>query len=125
MPKSESGSQPTSMLQGLQSILGTLGTLMAAPDADVHFLTALQHAVVGKIKQSTHDSVAGNRIQPGGGPGGQAGFGGLAQQMGAGGMPPGMMGGGGPEQSSGPGGPGGMPNPDEFRRVIGANAQVG
>lgn len=112
------GGQPQSMLQGLQAILGQLGALMAAPDGDVQFLTQLQHAIVGKIKQSTQHAVGGggapgqgNAIAPGGGAG-MAGFGAGGTQGG----PPG----GGPAP-----GPGSMPNPDELRRVMGANAQSG
>lgn len=119
---------PPSMHEGLKMILGELGGLMAAQDADVQFLTQLQHVIVARIKQSTQQSIhpggqpgqgqpgaasgpgAGNSIAPGGGAGpaglhsgGAAGMGG----PGAGGPPP------------GPGGPQGAPNPDELQRVLG------
>jgi len=108
------------MTQGLQSILGELGSLMIAPDADVQFLQALQQAIVGKVKQATAQAIAGGAPPggpggPGGGgppgrPGGPMGLAGTAQQ--------GMQ----QDQMGGPGtvGPGGMPNPDEMRRMAGA-----
>lgn len=126
------GGQPGgSMHEGLQGILGMLGPLMAAPDADVQFLSQLQQVIVGRLKASTQHAMQapggppgggqpgpgqGNQIAPGGGAGpvglqsgGVSGMGG----PGAGGPP------GGPQP--GPGGPGGLgaPNPDELRRVLG------
>jgi hypothetical protein len=103
------------MTQGLQAILGELGSLMIAPDADVQFLQALQQAIVGKVKQATAQAIAGGQ----GGPPGQpnpGGRGGTA--MGFGGAAPQMQ----QDQAGGPGtaGPGGMPNADEFRRMVGA-----
>jgi hypothetical protein len=112
---------PNSMLEGLQMILGELGGMMATPDADVQFLTTLQHAIVGKIKQSTQHAIS--QQGPGGmtspPPGlGAAGMGGgtngLVNQQalqGAGGGGPSA-----PEQ-----GAQGSPNPDEMRRILGAN----
>lgn len=123
------------MLQGLQSVLGELGSLMAAPDADVRFLMSLQMAITQKIKQGTQQAIQGQqqgaqqaigggmgpqRIGPGGGAG-MSGFGGAAPAM-AGGMA-GAGGPGGP-MGAGAGAPMGMANPDELRRVLGANAQT-
>lgn len=111
---------PESMHQGLQMILGELGALMAAQDADVNFLTQLQHAIVAKIHQSTQHAIG----MGAGGPGGPPGPGGNAIAPGGGAGPVGLQGGGrfgmgGP--AAGPAGPGGMPNPDELRRVLSAN----
>lgn len=121
------------MLQGLQGILAALGGMMAAPDADVQFLTTLQHAIVAKIKQGTQ---AANQ-PPGGAPGGQpsqvapgggAGMSGFGAGAGAPGgpmQPPGGMG-QSPQPGMGAPGPGGMgaPNPDELRRTLGATGQA-
>ena len=121
------------MLQGLQSVLGALGGMMAAPDADVQFLTTLQHAIVAKIKQGTQQAVSN---QPGQGqPPGAGGPPGAPSQIGPGGgagmsgfgavVPPGGM-----DQSPQPGmgapGPTGIgaPNPDELRRTLGATGQA-
>ena len=99
------------MTQGLQSILGELGSLMIAPDADVQFLQMLQQAIVVKVKQSTQQAIQGGGPggpMPGGRGGTAMGFGGAAPQMQA--------------EAGGPGtaGPGGMPNADEMRRMVGA-----
>lgn len=134
MPKAGGGAD--SMQQGLQQILGMIGSLMAAPDADIGFLGQLQLAIAAQIKQGQGQSIAGGPRQMG--PGGQAGGGmnGLAPgqplppgAMGPGGPPqePSGLGGppGGPEPGNGPPGgmgPGAAPNPDELRRVLGANA---
>src|SRR5579863_5189056 len=126
MPSPKSGGEPTSMLQGLQAILGALGGMMAAPDADIQFLTGLQHVIVDKIKQGTQQAVGGaqpgqpSQIAPGGG-GGMSGFGAGAGAPGGpmtppGAPPPGM---GAPGMNGG-----GAPNPDELRRVLSANGQT-
>jgi len=118
-PGGGGGGGADSMLQGLQQVLGMLGSLMATADADPQFLTTLMHAIAAKIKQSTQQAIGPNRIGPGGGAG-MAGFGGIAQQAAAGGGPPG--------QGAPPGGPppgGGMPNPDELRRTVGATGMTG
>lgn len=110
MAKDPSEGGQSSMLQGLQRILGDLGALMAAPDGDVQFLTQLQHAIVGKIKQSTMHAISPQQqgAGPGGGMGGgMRGFGDAGQQA-AQGM--------GPQQ---------QPNPDEMRRVMGATGTTG
>lgn len=127
---------PSSMLQGLQGVLGELGSLMAAPDADPRFLVQLQMVITGKIRQGTQQAIQGQQqgaqqamgggaggpgmppqqIGPGGG-GGMSGFGGAAPAM------AGAMGGGGP-MGAGAGQPGGAPNPDELRRVLGAQGQT-
>lgn len=115
---------PGSMLEGLQMILGELGGMMATPDADVQFLTTVQHAIVAKIKQSTQHAIQqqgpGGMTGPTGGPppgtiapGGGGGLGGLVNQ--------GAL----QQAAQGPQGPGGMPNPDEFRRMVGANGVTG
>lgn len=101
-------------------ILGELGSMMVAPDADVQFLQQLQQVIVSKIKRQTQQAIQGGGPPGAGGPmpGGRGstamGLGGAAQQMAG---PQGMQAGpGGP----GTAGPGGMPNADEFRRVVGA-----
>ncbi len=97
---------------------------MAAPDADVQFLTQMQHAIVGKIKQSTQQAIQGQQQQmqqaiagpgPGGGMGG--GMRGLSPQMPMAAMLGGVQGNGG--------GPDNAPNPDEMRRVMGAQGMTG
>lgn len=117
------------MLQGLQRVLSDLGGMMAAPDADVQFITTLQHAIAAKITQNTQQSVAGqqaatqataggqppaNAIAPGGGAG-MSGFGGLQPQAGQ-----------APAPGMGAPGPGGLGsgNPDEMRRVLAATGQA-
>lgn len=101
---------------------------MAAPDADPMFIMKLQMAITQKIRQGTQQAIQGQqqgaqqaigggmppqRIGPGGG-GGMSGFGGAAPAMaGAGGM------------GAGAGQPMGQPNPDEMRRVMGANGVTG
>ena len=98
--------------------------MMVAPDADVRFLTMLQQVIVMKVKQSTQQAIqGGGGAQPpgaiGGGPGGPPGMAGRpGGPMGlAGAAQQGMQ-----AEPGGPGtaGPGGMPNPDEFRRMVGA-----
>jgi len=131
MAQKPNAAVPSSMLEGLQMILGELGGMMATPDADVNFLTTLQHAIVGKIKQHTQQAIQGQQQQtaqamgmgggPGGpgGPGGGGGLGGLVNQSAL----QQAQGGGAP---GGPGGaPAGMPNPDELRRMVGANGVTG
>jgi len=124
MPKPNS-SVPGSMLEGLQMILGELGGLMVTPDADVQFLTMLQHAIVSKVKQSTQHAItqqgSGGMTGPtasgapqGIAPGGGAGLGGLVNQ----GALQAAQGGGGGGIT---GGPDQTPNADEFRRMVGAN----
>lgn len=116
------------MHEGLQGILGQLGGLMATQDADVDFLTQLQHVIVAKINQSTKHAIGG---PPGGGgppgapPGGPGG--GNAMGPGGGAGPVGLQAGGaaGMGGPGGPSGPGGAPNPDELRRVLGADGQTG
>ena len=122
------------MLQGLQGVLGELGSLMAAPDADVRFLSQLQLVITGKIRQGTQQAIQGPR--PGGPPGAggppgigpgmgpqQIGPGGGGGMSGFGGAAPAMMGGGPP--GAGAGQPMGQPNPDELRRVMGAQGMTG
>jgi hypothetical protein len=125
-------SEPTSMLQGLQAILGALGSMMAAPDSDIQFLTGLQHVIVDKIKKGTQQAVGGqppnpaSQVAPGGG-GGMSGFGAGAGAPGGPMQPPGAQPpGGAPPPGMAAPGPGGLgaPNPDELRRVLGANAQA-
>lgn len=109
---------PPSMMEGLQGILGDLGAMMAAPDADINFLTQLQHAIVMQIKKGTQQAMQQHQQ-------------GMQQAMGGGGQPQRIQPGGGAGmsgfnaagqmQQAGPGmnGPGGMPNPDEARRILG------
>lgn len=135
--------QPVSMLQGLQRILAELGSIMAAPDADVAFLTALQHAIVDQIKKATTAAVNGQvaggqqavqaqQIAPGGGAG-MSGFGGAMGQpagpgpgLGGSAQPAGIGSGGGPPMAMGAPGPGGMgpSNVDELRRLVGGNGMT-
>lgn len=134
--------QADSMLEGLQGLLGAIGPLMTTPDADPQFLMMLQQAIVGKVKEATTKAAQGTQQQPNqNAPGGGGGMTGMGAGMGAPGGPMenpaagmmlGDMGGGG--MPGGPAEPGegapgaggmGMPNPDELRRVLGANAQVG
>jgi hypothetical protein len=105
-------------------ILGELGSLMAAQDADVGFLTQIQHAIVGKIKESTQHAIGGGG-GPGGPPGGPGGGNSIAP--GGGGGPVGLQAGGaaGMGGPGGPPGPSGGPNPDELRRVLGAQGGQG
>jgi len=122
----DGGGQPTSMLQGLQSILGALGGMMAAPDADVPFLTGLQHVIVDQIKKKTTQAVAGqqqaNQVAPGGGAG-MSGFGAGAGAPGGPMTPPGSQ---PPPPGMGAPGPGGIgaPNPNELGRVLGGVGQA-
>lgn len=129
----QQGGAPPSMLQGLQGVLGELGGLMAAPDADPRFLIQLQMVITSKIKQGTQQAIQGQQQQAagaagGGGPGmgpqriGPGGGGGMS---GFGGAAPAMMGGGmGGPPGAGAGAPMGQPNPDELRRVLGAQGQT-
>jgi hypothetical protein len=131
MPAGPQGGGPPSMLQGLQGVLGELGSMMAAPDADPRFLVQLQMVITGKIRQGTQQAIGGGRpgmggpgmppqqIGPGGG-GGMSGFGGAAPAMAGAGGPGGPPGGAGQPMGAGAGQPGGAPNPDELRRVLGA-----
>lgn len=128
------------MLQGLQAILGMVGPLMVAPDADPGFLHGLMDAITKKVQEGTHQATEGKQMGPGGG-GGPSGFGGPQGAMGPGaggggdpsggmmgGMPGGPPGGGMPPgmpPGMGDGGGGGMPNPDELRRVLGATGATG
>lgn len=138
--------QADSMLEGLQSLLASIGPLMTTPDADPQFLMTLQQAIVGKVKEATTKAAQGTQQQPPNqnAPGGGGGMTGMGAGAGAPGgpmqnpaagmqlgdqMPPsggGMPGAGGPPEGGAPGAGGmGMPNPDELRRVLGANAQTG
>lgn len=116
------------MLQGLQRVLSDLGAMMAAPDADIDFITTLQHAIAAKISQGTQQAAAGQQaaqqaaaqpqgpgggmqIAPGGGAG-MSGFGGAMQQA----PPPG-------QGAPGPGGIG-TGNTDEMARVLSATGQA-
>lgn len=122
MATKPNSSVPGSMLEGMQMILGELGGLMATPDADVQFLTTLQHAIVGKIKQSTQHAIGqqgpgGMPHSPGAG-GGGGGTGGLVnQQQLQAASQGGMAGVAGPSAQEQ--GPSGMANMNEMGRVLG------
>jgi hypothetical protein len=113
------------MQQGLAGILGQIGTLFAAPDADPKFL----HQLMDVIGQRLHIGMQqANQMGPGGGggptglfpPGGAMGGGPQAPPGMPPGLPPGLMPQGGPPGAGMPpgGGPGGAPNPDELGRVL-------
>lgn len=103
-----------SMAEGLKKLLPAISQLKVLPDADMQFLSALEMAVIGYLKQQAQKAAAGTA---------------QAAAQAAGGAP--SMGGGpqmGPPQphAMAPGGAagGGMggltqpPNPDELRRVL-------
>lgn len=129
----------TTMNEGLQKVLSDLTQCMAAPDADMDFISKVQNVVVMRMKQGIGGTPnPGAQPSPGGSPGGPGGPGG----PGAGGPPnaasgppgglPGAMGGPGgaipgPGAASPPGVPGvrsmpQMPNPDEIRRLLQSRA---
>lgn len=117
-------SKDQTFLQGLGKTLGDLGSLMAAPDADMMFLQKLQMVISARIHQGVQQAMPGPQGQSGGqqGPPGQGGMGSPPQG------PPGMGPAGGQPggQLAGPPGVSGVnnlaqpPNPDELRRMIGA-----
>lgn len=102
------------MTEGLKKLLGQLGQLMVLPDADPQFLTGLQMGISDFLKgQYDVNAVAQSQNQ---GQAPQQLMGQLGQQMGmaAPTSPPPMTGG-----ANGMAGiSGGMPNPDELRRLL-------
>ncbi len=114
-------SKDQTFLQGIGKILGDLGSLMAAPDADVMFLQKLQMVIAARIHQGVQQAMPTPGQQ---GPPGQGGVGSPPQgppgQGPAGGQPGGQL--------AGPPGVNGVnqlaqpPNPDELRRMIGAGS---
>lgn len=122
MPPNPAGKQPQSMSEGLQKVLGDIAQLMAAPDADMQFLSALQQAIVMQIRNSPglqdpqqQQQMAMMQQQMGGAGGaGPGGPGGLPAGAGAAGPPggPGPMGGGMPGLTPT------APNMDEIRRML-------
>jgi hypothetical protein len=123
--------------EGLLKVAKDLTGLMAFPgtEQDLAFLTDLQTRVLGYIQHANTPTGAGNFPPPGAMPAGspapapqdggvppeiQAMLGGGAQVSGitpAGG-PPGAMPAGPPPGPAGPQLAGGMPNPDELRRMM-------
>lgn len=121
MPFPSQSKQPQSMADGLQKLLGDVAQMMAAPDADMQFLSGLQAAIVQQIrnapglqdpKQQQMMAMQAQMGGPGGGPGGP---GGLPAGAAAAGPPgPAAMGGGMPGLTPT------APNMDEIRRMLGA-----
>lgn len=109
-----SNAKGQTFLDGMGKILGQLGSLMAAPDADVMFVQKLQMVIAARIHQGVQQAMPvqgapqGGQGSPPGPPGGQPGQPG-GQMAG----PPGVN---GVNQLAQP------PNPDELRRMIGAGA---
>lgn len=109
------------MAEGLQTMLGSIATMKALPDADLQFLIELETGILKKLREPVDNmagqlqSVGQNGPPPGGMPGGPP----------PGGMPPGMpmppMGAPGGAPTGMPMGAG-APNPDELQRLIGGNA---
>lgn len=107
-----------SMNEGLKKMLGQIGLLKIAPDADNQFLLTLEAMIVERLKQ-TADQGAG--VSPGAAPGASP-------------DPSAMMSGMGSASPMGiaPGGGGGMsglavspPNMDELRRVLSGTGASG
>lgn len=129
------------MIEGLQNVLPDISLCMAAPDADMAYLTKLQQAVLLKIHEPKPKQQPAGPGGPGAGAAGPTvpspGAGGPADQPGGlpgmglpGGQPGGgapngqMMSGGAPEAPSQPGGVGKsyqLP-PDEIRRMMATQA---
>jgi hypothetical protein len=123
---------PQTMMEGLQSLLPDIASIMAAPDADMDFLDKLQKIVLLRIhKPSPQQPGAGGA--PPAPPAGATGGGpeaAPASGLPGGGSPGGPPGGGAPNPQmpsmgppNAPTGPGGVTqpmnnNPDEMRRVI-------
>lgn len=110
------------MSEALQGFLADLSYIKTLPDADLEFIISLETQILQKLR-APFEQMAGQMDE-------------MGAAAGAGpGMPPGMSGGapsGGamPVEMQPPGGgvPGirsspGMPDPDELRRLIGANTQ--
>lgn len=111
------GSRGTNtMAEGLQSLLGNISEMMAAPDADLDFLGQLNTMVLTKIRQP-FDQMAQVNSQ-------QAGMGGAPSpdSMPA---PGGGTGDFGPAAVPGLRNQPSMPNPDELRRVLSSNGPAG
>lgn len=108
----------------LQTILGSLGEAMAAPDADVQFLQTLQQAIVQHTqqkKQGQQQQVAAAAAMGGGGDMGQGAGGAPGGAAGLGPPPP-------PNQSelagrAGPPGLSTMTDPSEVARMLSGSAQ--
>lgn len=110
-----------SMTDGLSKMLGQLAQMATFPDADLDFLTKLQMAITQYLRSSGGQGPMDPNAQQG--------------QPGQPGMPPGAPPSNVPPPSATPGAPGGMagggmmgmgmPNPDELRRMLGANANQG
>ena len=92
---------PGSMQEGLQALIAPIANCMAAPDADIAFLSQLQKIVLLRLHQPP--------AKPQGAPGGAPGQGGPPTPPGA----PGGSPGGAPAGMGVAGGPagGGAPNP--------------
>lgn len=96
--------QVDTMANGLQKLLGQLGTMMAYQDADTGLLTGLQTAIADYLKQGAEAASQGQSPQQ-------------PPQQGMGGPPPGQPGG----MGMGPGMMGMQPPPaDELARMLGA-----
>jgi hypothetical protein len=98
--------QNNTMSEGLHQLLSSLAQLKAAPDADLEYLSAIESAILQKLKEPLQQAAqalaqAGGVVPPG-----------MAGQMGA--AAQGGMGQSPPQQAQG----GGMPNPDELRRLV-------
>lgn len=89
------------MAEGCRKILGVLTDMKLMPDVDDQFVSTMEAAIVGYLRNPTPQEQA--QQQAVAGPMGNA----MGQVMGGGGAPP--MGG-----TPGPG----MPNADEMRRVL-------
>lgn len=112
------------MAEGLPKLLADVAQMMAAPDADVQFLSGLQGAIVQQIRnapglqdpQQQAMMQAQAQGQAGGAPGGSAGMPGQA-----GAQPPGPSAMGGAMPGLTPT----APNMDEIRRMLAATGQTG
>lgn len=114
-------------------MLGDIASMKVLPDADLEWLVGLETNIVGKIREPIDRMQAmGATNVPGMPPGGQPPMPGAIPPGMGGGMPPGMPGGmpGGPPPGIPGGGTPGVPgmrqepqiNPDELRRLMGAQA---
>ena len=128
---------PDSMQAGLQALIAPIANCMAAPDADMQFLTKLQQIVLLRIHQPGQKAPGspggapgmGSPPAPPGAPGGSpdgapAGMGMAGGPAGGGSPNQQMPGGGAPEAPTQPGGVSKpmTPQPDEIRRVLAEQA---
>lgn len=119
MATGSGGGRQNTMSEGLPKLLADVAQMMAAPDADVQFLSTLQSAIVQQIRnapglqdpQQQAMMQAQQQQQGGGPPGGAAG---MPSQ--AGGQPPGPSAMGGAMPGLTPT----APNMDEIRRMLAA-----